>query len=135
MEAGDSSASVSSLLEFWRHPEMMAQFPFAHSITMTYRLAEGALEVETSISNLCAEPMPLAVGYHPYFRLDDAPRDQWKVRIAAGGSKFALPTQEPGDFVLAVTLENVKIPADLMGRLEGRSSLGRLTFNKREKEN
>jgi dCTP deaminase len=33
---------------------------------------------------------------------------------------------QPGDFVLAVTLENVKIPADLMGRLEGRSSLGRM---------
>jgi dCTP deaminase len=33
---------------------------------------------------------------------------------------------QPGDFVLAVTLERVKIPADLMGRLEGRSSLGRL---------
>lgn len=33
---------------------------------------------------------------------------------------------QPGDFVLAVTLEKVKIPSDLMGRLEGRSSLGRL---------
>lgn len=33
---------------------------------------------------------------------------------------------QPGDFVLAVTLESVKIPIDLMGRLEGRSSLGRL---------
>jgi len=33
---------------------------------------------------------------------------------------------QPGDFVLAVTLESVKIPPDLMGRLEGRSSLGRL---------
>ncbi len=33
---------------------------------------------------------------------------------------------QPGDFVLAVTLETVIIPADLMGRLEGRSSLGRL---------
>ena len=33
---------------------------------------------------------------------------------------------QPGEFVLAVTLENVKIPSDLMGRLEGRSSLGRL---------
>ena len=33
---------------------------------------------------------------------------------------------QPGDFVLAVTLENVKIANDLMGRLEGRSSLGRL---------
>jgi len=33
---------------------------------------------------------------------------------------------QPGDFVLAVTLEKVTIPSDLMGRLEGRSSLGRL---------
>lgn len=33
---------------------------------------------------------------------------------------------QPGEFVLAVTLESVRIPADLMGRLEGRSSLGRL---------
>ncbi len=33
---------------------------------------------------------------------------------------------QSGDFVLAVTLEKVKLPSDLMGRLEGRSSLGRL---------
>src|SRR3989344_4837578 len=33
---------------------------------------------------------------------------------------------QPGDFVLAVTLERVKIPPNLMGRLEGRSSLGRI---------
>ncbi|OGH25121.1 MAG: dCTP deaminase [Candidatus Levybacteria bacterium RIFCSPLOWO2_01_FULL_39_24] len=39
------------------------------------------------------------------------------------GEKFIM---QPGDFVLAVTLENVKIAPDLMGRLEGRSSLGRL---------
>ena len=61
---------------------MMAQFPFAHSITMTHRLTDGTLEVETAIANLSAEPMPLAIGYHPYFGIDDAPRDQWKVRIA-----------------------------------------------------
>lgn len=33
---------------------------------------------------------------------------------------------QPGDFVLAVTLERIKISDDLMGRLEGRSSLGRV---------
>jgi len=32
----------------------------------------------------------------------------------------------PGDFVLATTLEKVNLPDDLVGRLEGRSSLGRL---------
>ncbi len=33
---------------------------------------------------------------------------------------------QPGDFVLAVTMEKVTISDDLVGRLEGRSSLGRL---------
>lgn len=33
---------------------------------------------------------------------------------------------EPGDFVLAVTMETIEMPDDLIARLEGRSSLGRL---------
>jgi dCTP deaminase len=32
----------------------------------------------------------------------------------------------PGEFVLAVTLERVEIPDHLVGRLDGKSSLGRL---------
>ena len=33
---------------------------------------------------------------------------------------------QPGEFVLGVTLERVKIPNDLVARVEGRSSIGRL---------
>jgi dCTP deaminase len=33
---------------------------------------------------------------------------------------------EPGDFVLATTVERIEVPDDLTGRLEGRSSIGRL---------
>ena len=32
----------------------------------------------------------------------------------------------PGDFILAVTKENIVLSPDIMGRLDGRSSLGRL---------
>jgi dCTP deaminase len=32
----------------------------------------------------------------------------------------------PGDFVLGVTLEKIKLPYDIVARVEGRSSLGRL---------
>lgn len=35
-------------------------------------------------------------------------------------------TIHPGDFVLATTMESIELPNDLIGRLEGRSSLGRL---------
>lgn len=43
--------------------------------------------------------------------------------VLKDGDQFIM---QPGDFVLAVTLEHVQIAPDLMGRLEGRSSLGRL---------
>jgi dCTP deaminase len=43
--------------------------------------------------------------------------------VLKDGEQFIM---QPGDFVLAVTLEKVTIPTNLMGRLEGRSSLGRL---------
>jgi aldose 1-epimerase len=83
LEADELSARVTSRLEYWRYPERMAQFPFAHNLEMTYRLAGGALEVETRIENLARDPMPVAIGYHPYYQLTDAPRDDWKVHLAA----------------------------------------------------
>ena len=39
------------------------------------------------------------------------------------GERFIV---HPGEFVLATTLEHVEIPDDLVARLEGRSSIGRL---------
>jgi aldose 1-epimerase len=81
--ADDRSAFATCRLEFWRHPEMMAQFPFAHGITVTYRLEDGSLVVETRLENHGSEPMPVAIGYHPYFQLHDLPRDQWNVHLAA----------------------------------------------------
>jgi aldose 1-epimerase len=83
LEGGDKAATATSRLEFARYPALMAQFPFAHTVEMTYRLADGVLEVETVIHNQAAEPLPVVLGYHPYFRLHDAPRDQWKVHLAA----------------------------------------------------
>jgi aldose 1-epimerase len=81
--ADGSSASVTSRLEFWRYPELMAQFPFAYNIEITYRLSEGVLQVETAIENLSSDPMPLSLGFHTYYRLDAAPRDDWQVHVGA----------------------------------------------------
>ena len=38
-KADGSAAWVTSQLDFYRHPQWMKQFPFAHTIQMTYRLA------------------------------------------------------------------------------------------------
>ena len=120
--ADKRSASATSRLEFWKHPEMMAQFPFAHTITMTYRLANGALEVETTLQNQSAEPMPVAIGYHPYFNLHDAPRDQWKVHLAARDhfvlTNLLLPTGErkPVEFADPLPMQGVQLD-DVFGNL------------------
>jgi len=80
-EANASGAEVTSRIELWREPAMMAQFPFANAVTMTYRLKDGALEVDTAVENLSSEPMPVSLGFHPYFQVNDAPWDEWKVRL------------------------------------------------------
>src|ERR1041385_7341538 len=63
------SAHVTSRLEFWKYPDLMAQWPFAHEYEMTYSLADGMLEVRTTITNLSAESMPVAIGYHSFFQI------------------------------------------------------------------
>jgi aldose 1-epimerase len=83
IRADGDSAWVTSRLEFFRQPAWMKQWPFAHTIDMTYRLANGQLEVETLITNESAERMPVAIGFHPYFQLTDSPRDDWTIALGA----------------------------------------------------
>jgi aldose 1-epimerase len=82
-QADTDGAWVTSRLEFYRQPMWMKQWPFAHTIEMTHRLRDGVLEVETAIVNMSAEPMPIAIGFHPYFQLTDSPRDAWTLSVGA----------------------------------------------------
>lgn len=81
VKADAKAAWVTSRLEFWKYPDMMAQFPFAHTIEMTYRLQEGVLQVETVLRNQSTESMPVSIAFHPYFRLAESPRDKWKIHV------------------------------------------------------
>lgn len=83
MNASGDAATVTSRLEFFRQPAWMKQWPFAHTIEMTHRLTRGALEVSTTVTNLSADPMPISIGFHPYFQLTDSPRDEWTIGVAA----------------------------------------------------
>ncbi|NOT27852.1 MAG: aldose 1-epimerase [Acidobacteria bacterium] len=81
--ADATSAWVAMQLEFFRIPRYMKQFPFAHTLTMTYRVQDGALEVQTRIDSSSDEPIPVAIGFHPYFQLTDSPREDWRLSVAA----------------------------------------------------
>jgi aldose 1-epimerase len=50
---------------------------------MTYRLAGGVLEVNLNLHNLSSEPMPVSIGFHPYYQLTDSPREDWTISIGA----------------------------------------------------
>jgi dCTP deaminase len=59
----------------------------------------------------------------PYIDPREPEADLTEVVTVADGEPFIL---HPGEFVLGSTLERVGIPDDLVARLEGKSSLGRL---------
>ncbi len=51
------------------YPErILQQFPFPFTLTVTYRLFEDALVMETEAENLGTTTMPLGLGTHAYFR-------------------------------------------------------------------
>ena len=83
VHADAESASVTSRLAFWKYPELAAQWPFAHEYEMHHRLSGGVLEVKTAVTNLSNRPMPVAVGFHPYFQIPGVARDEWIVQSPA----------------------------------------------------
>lgn len=83
VRASDSAgALITSRMDFYKYPDLMAQFPFAHVHEVTYRLRGGKLQCATTIRNLGRSFMPVHFGYHPYFVLD-GPREDWRLHVAA----------------------------------------------------
>ena len=94
-KADQKSAWVTCKLDFYKIPQYMKQFPFAHTITMTYRVSDGALEVHTRLDNLSNEAMPVVIGYHPIFELPDGNRDDWTVSVDAKTHWIEIPQRLP----------------------------------------
>jgi aldose 1-epimerase len=82
-KADAKSAYVVNKLDFYRNPDWMKQFPFAQTYTMTIRLKDGTLEVNTRIDNLSAQPLPVSIGYHPYFAVPETDRNHWSLDFGA----------------------------------------------------
>ncbi|MBI4336928.1 MAG: dCTP deaminase [Chloroflexi bacterium] len=59
----------------------------------------------------------------PYIDLRQPTSDLMDTVEVDGDVPFIL---HPGEFVLGSTVENIEVPDDLVGRLEGKSSLGRI---------
>jgi aldose 1-epimerase len=94
-KADGKSAWVTCRLDFYKIPEFIKQFPFAHTITITYRVSEGTLEVHTRLDNLSSQPMPAVIGFHPIYELPDGNRDDWTVSVDAKTHWIEIPERLP----------------------------------------
>jgi dCTP deaminase len=101
--------------------------------TIKRLLAEGRIEIEPYDESLL-QPSSVDVRVDRYFRVfhnarypfidvKEPQEELTELVEVEGDTPFIL---HPGEFVLGSTLERVRLPDDLVARLEGKSSLGRL---------
>lgn len=80
-EADEDAAWLSAEIEFdIDRPEFPA-FPFPHRLAITARLSGEVLTVTTVLTPTGPMPVPVAFGWHPYFSLPGAPREEWSVEL------------------------------------------------------
>ncbi len=82
-QAAAAGARLGAELDSSRLPELAAAFPFPHRLSTEIALCGDTLEITTTLRAGAAGPVPVAFGYHPYFRLPDLPRSQWEVKVPA----------------------------------------------------
>ena len=101
--------------------------------TIKKELARGRIVVEP-LGDGCIQPASVDVhldkkllvfrnSRRPFIDVRDDMGDLTEMMEIAGDTPFIL---HPGEFVLASTLEHIELPDDLVARLEGKSSLGRI---------
>jgi dCTP deaminase len=102
--------------------------------TIRQELEAGRIEIDP-LDESCIQPSSVDLHLDRYFRVFrnytsrviDVKEDQDNltelIQVEPDEEPFIL---HPGEFVLGSTSERVKLPTDLVARLEGKSSLGRL---------
>lgn len=71
---------VRARFEFAGHDDLLAAFPFPHSLEVSVALAPGALRVTTTVHADAGCAVPVSFGWHPYWRLP-SPRSRWSVTL------------------------------------------------------
>ena len=79
--AGDDRAELAARLDFARHVELAAGFPWPHELQVHAELADDTLTVATTLRPTGELAVPIAFGWHPYLRLPGAPRSEWCVEL------------------------------------------------------
>jgi aldose 1-epimerase len=76
-------AVLEAGFDYGARPELLAAFPFPHRLTVTATLQGASLAVATTLAATGERRVPVAFGWHPYFRLPGAPRAAWRLLLPA----------------------------------------------------
>ena len=75
------SALVAARLDAAALPEVASLFPFPHEVAIAAELGGDTLRVSTTLTASGERAVPVAFGFHPYFRLPGVARRDWEVGL------------------------------------------------------
>jgi galactose mutarotase-like enzyme len=79
-DAGER-AHIEARLDAIRFEYLMALFPFPHELQMSVELLGNTLSITTTLLATGDRAVPVAFGYHPYFRLPGVARSDWTIEL------------------------------------------------------
>jgi galactose mutarotase-like enzyme len=99
--ADAGGAAFGATFDFGAHPELLASFPFPHTLRIEVALHARTLRLTTTLTATGDVAVPVAYGFHPYLTLPGTPREQWQVELPAlrrlGLDERSIPTGSSAD--------------------------------------
>ena len=87
------AASVTTAIRSDDHPSIRKSYPHSFELRMTFALKDSRMDFTVEAENFGSEPMPLGIGFHPYF---NAP-------LSAASSKAECTVRVPASKVWELT--------------------------------
>jgi aldose 1-epimerase len=76
-----ADARVVARFDYGARADLLAAFPFPHTITVSATAVGRALRVETTVEPTSEQAVPISFGWHPYLRLPTGERPSWRLRL------------------------------------------------------
>ncbi len=65
----------------WAREDLLTIFPFPHRLALRAALSPGALTLDTTLTPTSDRAVPVAFGFHPYVRIPQLSRRQWRLQL------------------------------------------------------
>ncbi len=97
----EDGAIHTAKIDFSEHPRLMKNYPFPHVVTMKHILKDGTVSIQVAVENTGEKAMPVAYGFHTYYKIP--PMDSYDNYLTIAAEKImelddqSLPTGELTD--------------------------------------